>query len=93
MYIPKPIDTSEVVLSQDMLDLTELIAENTHDVWAAGSIREGRTLGDCRDDMKKTTPLLVPYEQLEDSEKNYDRNTSIEVIKVILKLGYRITKD
>lgn len=93
MYIPKPIDTSEVVLSQDMLDLTELIAENTHDVWAAGRIREGWTLGDCRDDMKKTTPLLVPYEQLEDSEKNYDRNTSIEVIKVILKLGYRITKD
>lgn len=93
MYTPKPIDTSDVELSQDMLDLTEMIAENTHDVWAAGRIKEGWTLGKHRDDIKKTTPLLVPYEELSDSEKEFDRNTSLETIRVILKLGYRISKD
>ena len=47
---------------------------------------------DCckKDAEKKTTPLLVPYNELAESEKEYDRNTALETIKLIIKMGYRI---
>ena len=82
MYEPKPIDTSDVVLPAELLALTEKIAENVHEVWAAGRIAEGWTYGEKKDNDLKTTPLLVPYE--------YDRNTALETLKLIVKMGYRI---
>ena len=41
---------------------------------------------------RKTTPLLIPYDELPESEKEYDRNTALETLKLILKMGYRIEK-
>ena len=92
-YQPTPIDTADVVLSADIVELGELIAKNTHDVWAAGRIAQGWTYGDMRDDLKKETPCLVPYEALSESEKEYDRNTAMETLKLMIKLGYTITKS
>ena len=63
-YRPEPKDTSKVELPEELLALTEQIAENVHDVWAQGRIREGWTYGEVRDDKKKTTPCLVPYGEL-----------------------------
>ncbi len=93
MYTPKPADTSSVVLSQDLLLLSEKIAENVHEVWAKGRIDEGWTYGEFRDDTKKTTPSLVPYSELSESEKDYDRNTAMETVKLIVSMGYKITKE
>lgn len=93
MYTPKPIDTSDVQLSPELLELTEKIAENVHDVYVKGRIEEGWTYGECRDDKKKTNPTLVPYSDLPDSEKEYDRNTALGTLKLIVKLGYKITKE
>lgn len=92
MYKPNPADTSKVILSSDLLELTEKIAENVHDVWAAGRINEGWSYGEVRDDTKKETPCLVPYSDLPESEKEYDRNTALETVKLIIKLGYEIKK-
>ena len=92
MYIPKPIDTRGVQLPDDLIALTEKIAENVHEVWAQGRISQGWTYGEKRDDENKTTPCLVPYSELSDSEKEYDRNTAIETIKLIMALGYKIEK-
>ena len=92
MYEPKPIDTSGVKLSDELLALTEKIAENVHEVWAAGRIAEGWTYGETKDAQNKTTPLLVPYSALPESEKDYDRNTALETLKLIVKLGYTITR-
>ncbi len=92
MYRPQPIDTSNIELDDELLKLRELIAANVHDVWAVGRINEGWTLGDVKDPNKKTTPLLVPYDELPESEKEYDRNTAYETLKLIIKLGYKITK-
>lgn len=91
-YTPHPIDTSHVVLSEDLLALTEMLAQNTHDNWSLKRIQEGWKFGPVRDDSKKETPCLVSYEQLSESEKEYDRNTALETIKLIIKLGYRIEK-
>jgi len=92
-YTPKPIDTKDVVLVPELLELTEQIAENVHENWAAGRLKEGWTYGEKRDDVKKTTPCLIPYDELPESEKEYDRNTAIETLKLIVALGYRISKD
>lgn len=92
MYEPKPIDTSDVILPEELLALTEKIAENVHEVWAAGRISEGWTYGSKKDAEKKTTPLLVPYDELPDSEKDYDRNTALETLKLIVRLGYQIER-
>ena len=73
--------------------LTEKIAANVHDVWAKGRIDEGWVYGAAKDAAKKTTPFLVPYDELPESEKAYDRNTALESIKLVLKLGYRIKKE
>ena len=91
MYNPEPMDTSKVVLPEELLALTEQIARNVHDVWAKGRIAEGYTYGPTRDDVKKTNPCLVPYDELPDSEKEYDRRTAMETIALIVSLGYTIS--
>lgn len=91
MYKPTPINTNDVALTPELIALTEKLAENTHDVWAEGRIREGWTYGAQRDDATKKHPCLVPYSELSESEKEYDRNTAIETLKLIIKMGYSIT--
>lgn len=91
-YSPKPIDTSKIVLPDDILDIAEFIARNTHEVWARQRIEDGWVYGEVRDDEKKTHPCIVPYEQLSESEKQYDRNTSSEVLKVLYAMGYKLIK-
>ena len=91
-YVPCPLDTSDVKLSPDMEELTELIAKNVHDVWAKQRIEEGWVYGETKNSELKTTPCLVPYEELPESEKEYDRKTALETLKVMQKLGYKIEK-
>jgi len=92
MYIPKPVDTNGIQLSEELLQLTEQIAENVHEVWAQERIREGWRYGAQRDGEAKTTPCLVPYAQLPEAEKLYDRNTAMETLKLVISLGYSIEK-
>ena len=91
-YTPTPADTSNVQLSEELMQLTEEMARNVHDVWAAGRIAEGWTWGPERNDARKENPCLVPYEKLPDSEREYDRKTAIETLKLILSLGYKIER-
>jgi hypothetical protein len=91
-YEPQPIDTSAVELPADLLELTERLAENTHEVWARQRIADGWTHGPERDDAQKHHPCLVPYAELSEGEKQYDRNTALETLKMILALGYEIRK-
>lgn len=93
MYIPTPIDTNDVTLPDELLALTEQLAANVHDVWAVSRIKEGWTYGKTRDSFAKTTPCLVPYNELPEEEKAYDRNTALETLRLITKFGYQITKN
>jgi hypothetical protein len=89
-YEPRPIDTSHIDLTPEILPLTERLAEHAHDIWARQRLAEGWTHGPQRDDGKKKHPCLVPYDQLPESEKQYDRNAALETLKAILSLGYTI---
>ena len=93
MYIPLPIDTNDTILPKGLNILIEQMAKNVHEVWAETRISQGWTYGEQRDDEKKTHPCLVPYEELPEEEKEYDRNTAISTLKFIMKLGYKITKE
>jgi ryanodine receptor 2 len=92
MYKPNPIDTTDVEIPKEIVELTEKIAENVHEVWAKSRIDEGWIYGKERDDENKTTPCLVPYDMLPEIEKEYDRNTAMNTIRLIIKLGYKIEK-
>ena len=92
-YTPQPLDTSDIDLPEDLKGLAESIATNVHEVWSAGRIADGWTFGPVRDDQNKKHPCLVPYEELSESEKEYDRHTSQQTIKMILKSGFTIRKN
>lgn len=92
MYTPNPIDTTGVRLPAELEPLTERIAENVHENWAAARIREGWTWGPARNDERRETPCLVPYQDLPEEEKAFDRITATETLKLIVALGYKITK-
>ncbi len=91
-YIPEPIDTSNVELPKDLDTLIEQLARNVHEVWAKNRMNEGWRYGEQRDDRLKTHPCLIPYEELPEEEKNYDRNTALETLRLITKLNFRISK-
>jgi len=91
-YQPKPLDTSTVALPEDLVALTEYLAENAHDIWAAQRMADGWQYGPQRDDARKLHPCLVPYSDLPDAEKQYDRSAAMETLKAILLLGYRIER-
>jgi len=91
-YNPKPIDTSDVQLPRDLYTLMEELAKSNHDTWAIHRFEEGWSYGPNRDDISKKNPCLVPYNDLPEIEKEYDRNTSQETLKSIYKLGFSISK-
>ena len=91
-YIPEPMDLSLVDLPESLIQLSERIAENVHEVWAKARIDEGWTY-EKRDDIHKKHPCLVPYDELPEEEKEYDRNTAMNTIKMVKKLGFRIEKE
>lgn len=91
-YEPHPIEVDNVPLDGYLEELQEAIAENVHDVWAEARIEEGWTYGMARDDENKKHPDLVPYTALPESEKEYDRLTAFNTIKLVRKLGFDIVK-
>lgn len=92
-YIPQPIDTSDIELPEELNPLLESMAKNVHEVWAQTRIAQGWKYGPERNDGEKRHPMLIPYEELPEDEKVYDRNTSVETLKLILKLGFVIEKE
>jgi hypothetical protein len=91
-YTPQPFTGMELELPKELLPLVERLAKNVHEVWSQGRISDGWTYGKVRNDTLRQHPCLVPYEQLPESEKDYDRHTAIATIQFILQQGFTITK-
>ena len=90
MYKPNPVDTTAVILPPDILLLAEEMAQNTHDLWASKRIQEGWRYGALRSDAERTHPGIVPYSELTETEKDYDRQTALETLRLVMKFGYQI---
>lgn len=91
-YVPEPIDLTNVHLPDYLQSLVEDMARNVHEVWAQTRIRQGWVYGDERNDVLKHHPCLVPYEDLPEEEKEYDRNTAMTTLKLIYKLGFKVDR-
>lgn len=92
-YQPNPVDTSAVTLSPEIEALTEQLSENAHDLWAKQRLADGWQCGPARDNEQKRHPCLIPYAELPESEKAYDRQAAMETLKAIVALGYCINKE
>ena len=92
-YIPKPENLDGIQLSDELNGLVEAMAKNVHDVWAQSRMEQGWIYGPERNDQLKHHPCLVAYEELPEVEKAYDRDTAVGTLKLILKLGFNITKE
>lgn len=92
-YHPKPFDTSNVKLTPQIIELREVLARNAHEIWSRQRFKDGWRFGPQRDDGRKEHPCLIPYEELPESEKEYDRLTAMETLKTIVGLGYEIVKS
>lgn len=92
-YVPQPMDTKDVQLPKELNVLVEQMAKNVHEVWAQSRMEQGWTYGADRSDVLKQHPCLVPYEELPEVEKAYDRDTALETLRLICKLGFKISKD
>ena len=92
IYDPSPIGLDDVVLSDDLTELQEAIAENAHEIWAKNRRNQGWSYGPERNDQKKETPDMVPYCNLPESEKLYDRERAMQTLKLVKKLGFEIVK-
>jgi ryanodine receptor 2 len=92
-YVPKPLDTCDVRLPEELDPLIEQLARNVHEVWAQSRMAQGWTYGKERNDALKQHPCLIPYEELSETEKAYDRDTALGTVRFICKSGFRITKE
>lgn len=92
-YLPKPLDTCDVRLPEELDPLIEQLARNVHEVWAQSRMAQGWTYGKERNDALKQHPCLIPYEELSETEKAYDRDTALGTLRFICKSGFRITKE
>lgn len=92
-YVPQPMDTTDVQLPEELNALIEQMSKNVHEVWAESRIEQGWSYGEERSDALKTHPCLIPYEELPEVEKAYDRDTALGTLKLIRKLGFKIEKE
>ncbi len=92
-YVPKPLDTCDVRLPEELDPLIEQLSRNVHEVWAQSRMAQGWTYGKERNDALKQHPCLIPYEELSETEKAYDRDTALGTLRFICKSGFRITKE
>ena len=93
IYDPSPIGLDDVALSDDLNELQEAIAENAHEIWAKNRREQGWTYGPERNDQKKETPDMIPYCNLPECEKLYDREMAMQTLKLVKKLGFEIVKQ
>lgn len=91
-YKPSPKDLSEIPLTDEIIKLSNIIAENVHEIWAKARMEEGWRYGELQNEKMKTHPCLIPYNELPESEKAYDRNTALNTLKLLIKLGFKIEK-
>ena len=92
-YVLQPMDTSDIQLPEELSVLIEQMAKNVHEVWAQSRMKQGWTYGEERNDALKQHPCLIPYEELPEVEKAYDRDTALGTLKLISKLGFKISKE
>lgn len=88
-YKPKPIQFDHP-LPESIQRYMPWIGEQIHERWAEKRMQEGWEYGCQYDGENKKHPCLVSYEQLTESEKEYDLSTAAHTIQLLLHAGFQI---
>lgn len=86
-FEPKPFNSSRSILSPTLNELVEMLAENTHEMWAKIRMEEGYKFGRKDDENKKILTSLLPYFFLLEEDKEKNRVSARELVKVITSMG------
>jgi len=89
-WVPPADESAAVHLPEFLNPLVERLAEHVHDRWAEGRLREGWRFGPERNDQLKTMSTLVPYADLPEQEKEFDRVTALATLRFLHREGYRL---
>ncbi|XP_070577063.1 ryanodine receptor 2-like isoform X7 [Ptychodera flava] len=92
IYQPQPIETTGVMLSEDMLAFGERFAEHLHDTWSHERFDTGWSHGDVENSNIKASPMLKPYRILVPKEKEHYRESIRESLKAILAWRWSIER-
>lgn len=87
-----PDDGARALLPPEIGQLLETLAEAVHESWAAQRRADGWRYVPRRDDARKEHPGLLPYADLPESEKQYDRQTVRGVLRALAALGYQVSR-
>lgn len=79
--------------SDEILLIIDVLARHVHEEWVRGRLEDGWTWGPVRNDQLHQHPNLVPYDELAESDKEYDRNTAMATIRALQTLGFHIEKN
>lgn len=82
----------ESVKNNDDDVISEVVAAAVHETWMQGRLKQGWKYGPERNDVLKTNPCIIPYADLPESEKAYDRETARTVVRVLREQGYLIVR-
>ena len=82
----------ESVKNNDDDVISEVVAAAVHETWMQGRLKQGWKYGSERNDALKTNPCIIPYADLPESEKAYDRETARTVVRVLREQGYLIVR-
>ena len=91
-YSPNPVDLTGIELSQELREDMEKVSKNIHETWGMERQKQGWSYGEVLDAEQKKHPCMIPYEKLPESEKDIDRATVEQTIKMLLFMGYTIEK-
>ncbi len=89
---PDPNDGVPTLLPPEIGQLLEPLAEAVHEAWAAQRRADGWRYGQQRSDQRKEHPGLLPYADLPESEKQYDRQTVRGMLRALAALGYQVSR-
>ena len=70
-------------------ELVEFMAELEHEDWMRERLSRGWKLGE-RNAEKKTSPYLVPYDQLSEEIKDYDRDAIRNIPALVERSGMAV---
>ncbi|KAF7261042.1 hypothetical protein EG68_01789 [Paragonimus skrjabini miyazakii] len=93
VFIPKPVDTTQVRLPNTLHTLVDRFAQHCHDSWALELIEQGYTYGPVVDESKRTHPNLCSFNNLPQHEQVRYIHPVTDTLKAMLALGWSIDAD
>jgi hypothetical protein len=73
-------------------DEVEKLSLMEHDRFVAERLRQGWRAGDIKDEKRKISPTLIPWDALSEEEKEKDRTTVRGIPEFLAKAGYQVIR-